>query len=209
MRALARFIDRLLRKTNAVYEFTLDAKCIFRIQLRHAPRSVTIQGEKILKGDPILGLHIWNEHIPKLPAEGADLRWALQSQRLLLHSFKLIAREMQSSEMYAHIRALYGASALFSFSDHTGGIRMMQHFGFDVLPYQPTRGSFGLFWQNFFSWWLMYTYNDVSLHTRVFWRLERTEIWMLADDFMQRYGEIPSISLPAPLEEHRNRIAGE
>jgi hypothetical protein len=188
MRASARFIDKLLRIRNGVYEFTDDPMCIFRIQLRQAARGVNLKGNEIYTGDPLLGIHIWNEHMPKIPADGADLRWALQSQRMLQHSFKLIASEMQSDTKYAGIRALFGTSALFSFSDHTGGTRMMQHFGFTVLPYHPKRGRFGLFWQNFFSWWLMYTYNHVSLHTRDFWRLQRTEIWMLAEEFINRFG---------------------
>jgi hypothetical protein len=188
MRALARFIDRLLRIRNGVYEFTDDPMCIFRIQLRQSAHDVNLKGNEIFTGDPLLGIHIWNEHMPKIPADGADLRWALQSQRMLQHSFRLIASEMQSDTKYAGIRALFGTSALFSFRDHTGGTRMMQHFGFTILPYHPKRGRFGLFWQNFFSWWLMYTYNHVSLHTRDFWRLQRTEIWMLAAEFVTRYG---------------------
>jgi hypothetical protein len=208
MRALARFIDRLLRHQNGVYEFIDDPDCVFRIQLRQAGREVNIQGDKILKGDYLLGIHIWNEHMPKLPADGADLGWARQSYKLLLHSFKLIASEMQSDDKYSNIYALYGTSALLSFTDHTGGLRMMQHFGFTVLPYHPTRGQFGLFWQNFFSWWLMYTYNDVSLHTRDFWRLQRTDIWMLAEDFIRRYGVISPISAPDSVKNVRVRTSG-
>jgi hypothetical protein len=191
MRALARFIDHLLQKKNKVFEFSHDPECIFRLQLRRAAHDVNLQGNQIVKGDPILGLHIWNERMPKLPVEGADLRWARQAHRLLLHSFRLIAREMQSDEKYAGTQALFGISALFSFTGHTGGVRMMQHFGFTVLPYHPTMGRFGLFWQNFFSWWLMYTYNDVSLNTREFRHLQRSEIWMLADEFIRRYGNHP------------------
>jgi hypothetical protein len=206
MRALARFIDSILRNRNGVYEFTDDTECIFRIQLRQAAREVNIQGQKISKGDPLLGIHIWNEHMPKLPPDGADLQWALQSHRLLNHSFRLIAREMQSDEKYASMRALYGTSALLSFNDHIGGMRMMQRFGFTVLPYLPTRGRFGLFWQNFFSWWMMYTYNEVSLHTRDFWRLQRTEIWMLTDDFIYRYGVFSSGSMPDSVQDLPDRI---
>jgi hypothetical protein len=191
MRALARFIDRQLQKRNKVFEFSYDPQCIFRLQLRRAAQDVNLQGHQILKGDPILGIHIWNERMPKLPVDGADLGWARQSHRLLLHSFKLIAREMQSDTKYTGIRALFGISALFSFTGHTGGMRMMQHFGFTVLPYRPTKGRFGLFWQNFFSWWLMYTYNDVTLKYREFRHLQRTEIWMPADEFIRRYGNHP------------------
>jgi hypothetical protein len=207
MRALARFVDSLLRKRHGVYEISDDPECVFRIQLRQAPHEVSIHGNKISKGDPVLGMHIWNEHMPKLPEDGADLGWARRSHRLLLHTFKMIAKEMQSDEKYASVRALYGTSALLSFNDHTGGTRMMQHFGFTVLPYHPRRGRFGLFWQNFFSWWLMYTYNEVTLHNRDFWRLQRTEIWMLADDFIQRYGVLPSISMPDSVQDFHAGIS--
>jgi hypothetical protein len=189
MRAGARFIDLILRSRLGVYEFSFDPECILRLQVKRTNHGVKINGRDVLQGDPILVIHLWNEKLPRIPKSGADLRWALQSHRLLNHSFKLVAREMQNDTKYESVRALYGASALFSTSGHIGGTRMMQHFGFTVLPYHARRGRFGIFWQNFFSWWLMYTYNDASLRTRDFWGLERTEIWMLADEFIQRYGE--------------------
>jgi hypothetical protein len=188
MRFGAHFIDVILRSRQRVYEFSTDPECIFRIQLQQSPHDVTIKGTNILKGDPILVIHFWNEHMPKLPKEGPDLQWALLTRRLTLYSLKLLAKEMQSDEKYAPVRALYGASVLFSFTGHIGGMRMVQRLGFTVLPYQSRRGQFGVFWQNFFSWWLMYTYNDVSLHTREFWSLQRTEIWMLSDEFLHRFG---------------------
>jgi hypothetical protein len=36
---------------------------------------------------------------------------------------------------------------------------------------------------------MMWTYNPPSLHNREFWRMQRTEIWMLADEFILRYGD--------------------
>jgi hypothetical protein len=66
-----------------------------------------------------------------------------------------------------------------------------------VLPYHRPLGKFGEFWENFFSWWLMWTYNDASLHSREFWRLQRTEIWMTADEFIRRYGGALDITIEA------------
>ncbi len=65
----------------------------------------------------------------------------------------------------------------------------MQSFGFTVLPYHNPLGKFGEFWENLFSWWLMYAFNTASMDTRKFWQLERTEIWMDRDEFIRRYGE--------------------
>jgi len=60
--------------------------------------------------------------------------------------------------------------------------------GFTVLPYYRPMGRFGEFWENLFSWWLMWTFNTSSLYSRKFWYLQRTEIWMTRDDFLQRFG---------------------
>jgi hypothetical protein len=197
MRAAIRLIDTLVRKSEGVYEFSDDPECILRFQLRRATHSVTIGKDRILKGEPVLEVHAWNERMPKLPKEGATLEWALQLRRRVIHSFKGVAKVMLQGHQYSRVRAVCGTSALFSFSDHKGGTRLMQHLGFAVLPYHRPLGKFGEFWKNFFSWWLMWTYNDASLHSREFWRLQRTEIWMTADEFIRRYGGALDITIEA------------
>jgi hypothetical protein len=190
MRAVVRLIDILLRKSQGIYEFTDDSKCILRIQLKRAVHAVTLGGKEILKGEPVLAVHAWNERMPKVPEEGPTLEWALRLRRMVIHSFRGVAKELLHDQRYSQVRAVCGESSLFSFTDHTGGTRLMQHLGFTVLPYHQPLGRFGEFWENLFSWWMMWTFNDPSLHSRSFWRLQRTEIWMHADEFILRYGEI-------------------
>jgi hypothetical protein len=189
MRAGVRLIDTLVRASLGVYEFTYDSECILRIQLMMANHTVNLGSVRILKGEPVLGIHVWNERIPKLPKEGANLEWALQIRRQVVHSFKALSKEMQRENRYSQIRGIYGASALFSFADHTGGVHMMQHLGFTVLPHHSSLGRFSEFWENLFSWWLMWTYNETSLNSRQFFKLKQTEIWMTVGEFLQRYGE--------------------
>jgi len=188
LRGGVRLIDRLLSNSLGVYIFTDEPDCILRIQYTQAAHSVIIGNERILKGEPILGIHVWNERMPKIPAQGATLDWALEFRRRVIFSFREIAKEMRKDPKYEQARALYGASVLFSFSDHIGGIRVLQRLGFTVLPYQRSMGKFGIFWENLFSWWLMWTYNTASMNSRQFFNLQRTEIWMLADEFLRRYG---------------------
>jgi hypothetical protein len=184
-------IEFLLRKSLRVYEFTDDPNCILRIQIASAPHTVMIENQAITKGDPVLGIHVWNEHMPKLPEQGASIEWAIRVRRMAIHSFGEVARELQKGGKYAPIHAVFGESTIFSFSEHTGGLRMMQSLGFTMLPYDRPSGKFGEFWANMFSWWLMWAFNDVSLHSRHFRNLDRTEAWMLVDDFIHRYRDQP------------------
>src|SRR5512139_2551983 len=77
MRAMVRLIDTMLRKSGGVYEFIDDAECILRIQMKKANHDIEVGGEKILKGEPVLVIHLWNERMPNIPKEGANLEWAL------------------------------------------------------------------------------------------------------------------------------------
>ena len=189
LRGGVRLIDHLLSASLRIIVISQDPQCIFRIQLAQAVHSVIVDSQHILKGDSVVVLHLWNERMPILPASGADLEWALQLRRKLIYSFRLIASFMQNNSQFSTVRAIYGASAVLSFTDHTGGTRLMQHLGFSVLPYQRPFGKFGEFWENLFSWWLMWTYNEASLQSRKFQHLQRTELWMTTEDFLQHYGQ--------------------
>jgi hypothetical protein len=189
MRVAVRLIDSLLSAILGIYVFSDDPDCILRIQLREASHTVSIGGYTIMKGEPVLAVHAWNEHMPKLPEGGATMEWAFRLRRMVIHSFRLVAREMQNHSRYSQVRAVCGESALFSSTDHTGGTRLMQDLGFIILPYHRPLGRFGEFWENLFSWWLMWAYNDVSMQSREFSHLQRSEIWITADEFIMLYGE--------------------
>lgn len=189
LRAGIRWIKSLIRKSEHSYEYSDDPDCVLRIQLLPSPHQENIGGKVILKADPVLAIHAWNERMPAIPAGGADLKWALHLRRQVLNSFKILARVMKNDDIYTPVRAIYGASALFSSTNHTGGTRMMQSFGFTVVPYHSPLGKFGDFCEDLFSWWLMYAYNTASMDSRKLWQLERTEIWMDRNEFILRYGQ--------------------
>jgi YkoP domain len=189
MQAGVRLIDLILRKIEGIHEFSVDPDCILRIQLTKARYAVSIGTERISNGDPILALHAWNERLPILPAAGADLSWALTLRRQLVYSLRLIAKMMMNDRIYSQARAVSGTSALFSFSAHVGGMRMMQHLGFILVPSRRPLGRFGEFWENLFSWWMMWAYNQASLNSRDLLRLQRTDIWITSSEFIRRYGQ--------------------
>jgi hypothetical protein len=187
MQAAVRLIDHLLRLQGGIFEFSQAPDIILRLQFLTAPHAVTLGKISISRGEPVLGLHTWNERLPKLSSAGADLQWAICLRRGFICSLGEIAKLVRTDQRYANICAIYGASAMLSTTAHTGGLRMLQRLGFTILPYYRPMGRFGEFWENLFSWWMMWAYNQPSLHSRRFWRLQRTEIWMTRADFLRRF----------------------
>ena len=116
-----RLIDSLIRKSERSYEYCDDPDCILRVQLMPCPHATIFGGMAIQKGEPVLAVHVWNERMPPIPPSGADLQWAIHLRRQVLHSFRKLAKVMQDDELYTPVRAIYGASVLFSSTSHTGG----------------------------------------------------------------------------------------
>jgi len=188
VRALIRQFDAMLRRAYGVFEFCDDENCLLRLRLTEAPYPLRLSDHVVRAGDPVLELHLWNEHIPPLPPDGPDLAWATRMRRMLIHSFHVLARYMENDPHLSSVCAVGGVTVLLSPGDRPGGERLMERLGFTITPYHNPLGRFGEFWENFYAWWLMWTFNAASLRRRQLIRLRRVEVWMSADEFLQRYG---------------------
>lgn len=69
----------------------------------------------------------------------------------------------------------------------------LHRFGFEVFAHQSRLGSFGRFWENLYSWLLLWTYNPNSLRTYSFSQLRRMEFWASRQDFLAK---IPALGEP-------------
>jgi len=188
VRALIRCFDGFLREALGVCEFCEDPDCLLRLRFAGAPHVLRL-GDRVVEADePVLELHFWNEHFPPLPLKGSDLAWAVRTRGLLVRSLRGVAGEMGRDPRLAGVRAVGGVTVLLSPGDHPAGVHLMERLGFTVLPYHGPWGRFGEFWENFYTWWLMWTYNPVSVRLRSLLRLRRAEVWMPADEFLRRYG---------------------
>jgi len=187
MRTLIHHFDALLRRAYGVFTFCDDEQCVLRIRLIEASHALKLADQTVRPGDTVLELHLWNEHIPPLPPDGPDMAWALQMRRLLIHSFHALAQEVHQNPSLAGVRAIVGVSVMLSPQGHPASAQLLQRLGFTILPYHRPLGRFGEFWENFYSWWIMWTFNVASLRHRRFFHLYRAELWMLADEFSRRY----------------------
>jgi hypothetical protein len=187
VRALIRHFDAGMRRAQGVFEFCDDETCLFRLQITSTRRDLLLDQVTLPKGSAVLELHLWNEHLLALPPTGPDLAWANRMRCLFMDSLYAVGRHLEIDPRLAKVQAVGGISGLLSTGERSSGERMIRRLGFAVWPYRSRLGGFGIFWENFYSWCLMWAYNPVSLNRRQLLRLRRVEFWMPADEFLQRF----------------------
>ncbi|MBF6594689.1 MAG: hypothetical protein IVW51_09595 [Thermaceae bacterium] len=190
MRGLIRQFDALLRRIEGVFEFCDDPNCLLRLQLAKARHPLHLEDLEVPKGTPVLELHLWNEHLPPLTDEGPNLLWASRTGHLFVRSLQAVAQTLQQDSRLAGVRAVGGYTALLA-KERLGGVNLMRRLGFQVMPYGSSLGRFGEFWENLYSWWLIWAFNQPSLRQRKLLDLQRAEIWMSVEEFLRRYSVSP------------------
>ena len=188
LRAIIRRFDAWLSGVEGVEPFTDDPQCIMRLQVSYVSYTLVLPGATIPIGANALLLHAWNERMPAIPPQGPDFAYGLRLQRLTLASLKFVAQYILSNPALQAVQAIGGVTAHVSLKEADGGRVMLEHLGFMVMPYHRPFGAFGEFWENLYTWWLMWTFNPTSTRHRKLWGLQRTEFWMTKEEFLKRYG---------------------
>lgn len=86
-------IDRKLRTLHGITEYTDSPSCIFRMEVASSKdRVVLADGTTVCCADRIVVLHLWNEHIPRLPRDGPTLGWGCRLNR----AFESSLRELEA-----------------------------------------------------------------------------------------------------------------
>lgn len=188
LRPLIFRFDAYLCRRTGVFEFTSDQNCILRLQQTVAAHDLTLPGCVLPAGSPVIQIHLWNEHIPAIAKAGPDVAWAAHTWRLFYRSLRLASGYIQASPALAHARAIGGETAVFTPGPQDSGAKFFDQLGFIVSPYHRPLGRFGEFWENFYSWWIMWAYNPASLKGVNMIRMQRSEIWMETGAFLARFG---------------------
>jgi hypothetical protein len=183
VRRLIRTFDGWLRQSEGVFEFTQAPDCILRLRRGRARETIRLPEAVIPAGSPILEIHLWNERIPPIPATGADMAWAGWMTRRFIGSFRLVAGYMSAETDLDSIRAVCGTTVLVGSTVDSSGGKILTGLGFSLRPSHNRLGRFGEFWENLYTWWLMWAFNAASLQRRSLFRLRRSEFWMEAEAF--------------------------
>jgi hypothetical protein len=187
VRFLVRKLDDWICRSAGIYEFSRDPDCLFRLQVTRAPHPLHLPDLELEPGDPVLLLHLWNERLPPFSSGAADLAWARQFLRLFKHSLSLVAECMAAEPELSKARAVGGETILLTSGLHESGKRFVQDLGFTVIPCQRRLGRFGEFWENAYSWMIIWTFNPDGLPGKSILEMSRSEMWLGREAFLQRY----------------------
>ena len=189
LRVIIRRFDNWLSHKDGVEPFTDDPQCILRIQIIQLDHDISFPDQTVHAGSKALSIHFWNEHMPLIPDDGPDLAYGLKFQRLIVYSMKLIAEHIEDRSALNDVKIVGGITTFVSREAADGGRKSFEHLGFTIFPHHRTLGAFGEFWENFYGWWLMWTFNPVSARYRKMQDMQHTEFWMTREKFMEKFGK--------------------
>jgi len=188
LRLIIRRFDNWLSHVEGVEPFTDDPRCVLRIQIVQLDRDISFPNQTVHAGSKALSIHFWNEHMPLIPDEGPDLAYGLNLQRRIVYSLKLIAKHMQEHSSLNDIQIIGGITTFVSREEADGGRKSFEHMDFTIFLHHRPLGAFGEFWENFYGWWVMWTYNPVSSRYRKMLKMQHTEFWMTREKFLEKFG---------------------
>jgi hypothetical protein len=127
-------LDDWLRKRQHVYEYSDHPACLFRIQRAKAGADIKLaDGLRVRKGDPILNLHLWNEHMPRLDPGGMDFKWARRIGREIAASLERLATHMAEDLSYDDIVALRAEMRFGTAEQNVRIVRLSTRYGFESV----------------------------------------------------------------------------
>lgn len=178
-------LDRWLRRWHGVYEYTADANCLFRIQRAKAEEHLTLSdGTRVASGDPILMLHLWNEHIPIIPQCGATIGWARQLSRGIDISLQHLARYLAAEPLLEDVVAIRADMRLGA-GDQLA--RISAHFGFERASREiESTGTLHRFGENILIFMLVMAANPAAIRLPVLW-CDRQLVYLSRRALERRY----------------------
>lgn len=126
--------DARLRRRQAVFEYTRDPCCIFRLDVSAARRSLILRdGTHVRPGQRMARLHFWNEQIPSMPRDGATIGWARQMQRAIASSLRELARYLASQPEFGDVAVICADVPSATRAQSRQVARIMAHYGFEAI----------------------------------------------------------------------------
>jgi hypothetical protein len=187
LRRAVRSLDRLLRRVQGIYEFGGE-HCLLRLAAIRAPAAVRLaDGTAIARGERILALHLWNEHLPLPDRRRPSFAWASRLRQEMLQSLWELAAYAQ-----AYPESASAFCCRIAFADHRRRgkmIRIAAKLGFERLAPQDRLPGMRVhdLLENFWLLGLVFAFNPAALRRRAFFR-ERDELWISRKALIRRYG---------------------
>src|SRR3972149_2064360 len=144
VRRLIREFDGVVRRALGVFEFADDPACLVRLRLTHLRHPRRLRDGVLPAGSPVLEIHLWNEHIPAMPAARPGAQWATRTVRRLQHSLGLLAYAVRTTPRLGVVVAIGGPTTLLT---DQPSYALLERLGFQVLSGESPR-LFSAFFQD-------------------------------------------------------------
>jgi hypothetical protein len=185
-----RGVDFLLRQSMGIEEFTTASDCIFRVSLEFADARIALSDETVVEpGEPVLQIHLWNEHLPLMPAAGPNPAWANRLRRKARQSLIMLATYLEQERQLDAVRAVHGAPPFASRIGARQMARIARRFGFDIFdPDCPPelRARFHEIFDSMLLWGLTWAFNPAGLKSKGLLR-HRYQLWISRRKLLHLY----------------------
>ena len=126
-------LDRWIRRRLEVFEFTAHPDCLFRLQVDRTEHGLRLSdGTCAGPGDPILRLHLWNEHIPSMGQQGPTVAWARHVSRAMHTSLRELARYLAQRPDLDDISVICGDMRVGTARQTEQLARIVERYGFEA-----------------------------------------------------------------------------
>lgn len=183
-------LDDQLRRFEGIYAYSQDPRCVVRISPCVSRKECTLaDGTVVHRGDPLIELHWWNEHIARLAASGSSLQWGLQFYRHVYHSVLALGRYVEAEPELREVVALHGETTFpdeTSFQHHANAFRRM---GFELVALPPPTSPGGQVMhalRRFHVWALTWASNPSSLRHKGPCAVVRCDLWISRRSLLER-----------------------
>jgi ceramide glucosyltransferase len=190
---IVRRLDAFLRRRQGIFEFSDAADCLFRISIGACEEPIALaDGTMVGPGQKIGDLHLWNEHLPQMSADGPSLAWAHEAMLKAQKSLAMLAQTPEKDERLKGIQVFRARSNVTP----RGGVRMLQRLAERMhceLREPPQHGGLGTklhdLGENLLVWALVRTFNPGGLRGAKLMR-KRSEFWISRKELMMKYGGV-------------------
>ncbi len=126
-------LDRWLRRWHGIYEFTAHRDCLFRAERCLAEESFLLSdGVRVRRGDPLLKIHLWNEHMPAMGHQGPTVAWARRASRAVATSLRELARHVAQCSDLDAVVAICADMRLATAKQTAQLTRIVSRYGFEA-----------------------------------------------------------------------------
>lgn len=202
-------IDDRLRRRHHVFEFSNEPRCVFRMQVAEARQTVVFaDGAAVRNGEKLINLHVWNENIPAIPPEGPTFAWGRRLGRAMDFSLRQLAAFLASHPEFDGVTAIRADMAVSTASTTEQLLRLMQHFGFEIVPDQEAvswRQRLHRRGENILGLLLLIAVNPAAARLSVLSRV-RSQVLLSREGFDRRYGAQGRANCNAPRVCHGEAV---